>query len=146
MYVPNFIPYVDSTHMGVVRRDTDGSQRIRIQGWCSEFQLCANIGTISDFYCSLILLNFNTTIMQSIVMPVHNGSRWLNDCLTSILSQTGFNPGSLEFSVYNDASTVRFYVTTVNPWCIVWSIALALVPKPYSLAIQCCVIDSREGG
>ena len=40
-------------------------------------------------------------------MPVHNGSRWLNDCLTSILSQTGF-PGSLEFSVYNDASTVSF--------------------------------------
>ena len=22
MYVPNFIPYVESTHMGVVRRDT----------------------------------------------------------------------------------------------------------------------------
>ena len=47
-------------------------------------------------------------ILQSIVMPVYNGSRWLDDCLTSIFSQAGFI-GSLELSVYNDASTVGFY-------------------------------------
>ena len=47
-------------------------------------------------------------MLQSIVMPVHNGSRWLDDCLTSIFSQAGFT-GSLELSVYNDASTVGFY-------------------------------------
>lgn len=47
-------------------------------------------------------------ILQSIVMPVHNGSRWLDNCLASILSQAGFT-GSLELSIYNDASTVGSY-------------------------------------
>ena len=45
-------------------------------------------------------------------MPVHNGSRWLDDSLTSVLAQTF--TGSLELSAYNDASNVSHNATTVN--------------------------------
>ncbi|XP_041473163.1 UDP-GlcNAc:betaGal beta-1,3-N-acetylglucosaminyltransferase-like protein 1 isoform X2 [Lytechinus variegatus] len=43
------------------------------------------------------------TGVVSIIMPVHNGEPWLTECLESVVSQT-FN-GSMELSVYNDAST-----------------------------------------
>ena len=42
-------------------------------------------------------------------MTVYNGSRWLNDSLSSVLSQT-FTDGTFELSVYNDASTVSTWI------------------------------------
>ena len=37
-------------------------------------------------------------------MPVHNGAKWLAESLGSVLTQTF--TGSMELSVFNDASTV----------------------------------------
>ncbi|NWX85722.1 B3GNL protein, partial [Nothoprocta pentlandii] len=39
---------------------------------------------------------------QSVILPVHNGERWLDQCLQSVLEQD-FR-GALELSVFNDAS------------------------------------------
>ncbi|XP_055877868.1 UDP-GlcNAc:betaGal beta-1,3-N-acetylglucosaminyltransferase-like protein 1 isoform X1 [Biomphalaria glabrata] len=39
----------------------------------------------------------------SIIMPVHNGSLWLKECLASVSQQT--YSGKIELSVYDDAST-----------------------------------------
>jgi len=45
-------------------------------------------------------------ILQSIILPVHNGDRWLNACLESVHEQT-FG-GQLQLSIYLDACTVRY--------------------------------------
>ncbi|KAK3742711.1 hypothetical protein RRG08_025653 [Elysia crispata] len=45
----------------------------------------------------------NKTIEVSIIMPVHNGSPWLDECLSSVLKQTYQAP--MQLSVYDDAST-----------------------------------------
>ncbi|KAL5018400.1 hypothetical protein ScPMuIL_004122 [Solemya velum] len=39
----------------------------------------------------------------SIILPVYNAARWLDDCLQSVLEQRYL--GDLELSIYNDAST-----------------------------------------
>lgn len=44
-----------------------------------------------------------TGIEVSIIMPVHNGSLWLDECLNSVVNQT--YQGSIQLSVYDDAST-----------------------------------------
>ncbi len=50
--------------------------------------------------------------MQSIVMPVHNGSAWLDEALSSVLEQTF--TGTMELSVFNDASTVRMHCALLH--------------------------------
>ncbi|RUS75577.1 hypothetical protein EGW08_016671 [Elysia chlorotica] len=45
----------------------------------------------------------NETFEVSIIMPVHNGSPWLAECLLSVLNQT--YQGPMQLSVYDDAST-----------------------------------------
>ncbi|KAM9492926.1 queuosine-tRNA galactosyltransferase isoform 5-T10 [Salvelinus alpinus] len=47
--------------------------------------------------------NASRAVEVSIVMPVHNASCWLDDCLQGILNQD--YTGSMELSVYDDAST-----------------------------------------
>lgn len=42
-------------------------------------------------------------------MPVYNASCWLKECLQAILNQDF--PGSMELSVFDDASTVCVFVT-----------------------------------
>ena len=42
--------------------------------------------------------------MQSIVMTMHNAAQWLEEALQSVMAQTF--AGSLELSVFDDASTV----------------------------------------
>lgn len=42
----------------------------------------------------------------SVIIPVHNGSAWLDDCFNGILSQTVLkNKVNVEVSIYNDSST-----------------------------------------
>ncbi|GFS09580.1 UDP-GlcNAc:betaGal beta-1,3-N-acetylglucosaminyltransferase-like protein 1 [Elysia marginata] len=43
------------------------------------------------------------TVDVSIIMPVHNGSSWLDESLASVVNQTF--QGSMQLSVYDDAST-----------------------------------------
>ena len=43
-------------------------------------------------------------LLQSVVIPVHNGEVWIEECFTSILQQTAVGQLSLEVSVYDDAS------------------------------------------
>ena len=44
-------------------------------------------------------------LLQSVIMSVYNASKWLEDVLGSVAAQKF--AGSLELSVFNDASTVR---------------------------------------
>uniref|UniRef100_A0A8C5A1X5 UDP-GlcNAc:betaGal beta-1,3-N-acetylglucosaminyltransferase-like 1 n=1 Tax=Gadus morhua TaxID=8049 RepID=A0A8C5A1X5_GADMO len=44
-----------------------------------------------------------TTVDVSVIIPVHNASCWLEECLQAVLNQDF--TGSLELSVYDDAST-----------------------------------------
>lgn len=39
----------------------------------------------------------------SIILPIHNAEKWLNDCLKSVADQTF--TGKMELSIYNDSST-----------------------------------------
>ncbi|GFO38673.1 UDP-glcnac:betagal beta-1,3-n-acetylglucosaminyltransferase-like protein 1 [Plakobranchus ocellatus] len=49
-------------------------------------------------------ISFKGLLMEiSIIVPVHNGSSWLEECLSSVLLQS--YRGSMELSVYDDAST-----------------------------------------
>ena len=41
---------------------------------------------------------------QSVIIPVHNGERFLEECLLSVACQTF--AGRMELSVYNDGSKV----------------------------------------
>lgn len=41
---------------------------------------------------------------QSVILPVHNAEPWLDECLASVLQQDF--AGSMELSVFNDASKV----------------------------------------
>ncbi|XP_034230420.1 UDP-GlcNAc:betaGal beta-1,3-N-acetylglucosaminyltransferase-like protein 1 isoform X2 [Thrips palmi] len=41
----------------------------------------------------------------SIIIPVYNGSKWLDDCFKGILSQNILNTQCVEVSIYNDSST-----------------------------------------
>ncbi|KAK3922434.1 UDP-GlcNAc:betaGal beta-1,3-N-acetylglucosaminyltransferase-like protein 1, partial [Frankliniella fusca] len=41
----------------------------------------------------------------SVIIPVHNGSMWLDSCFKSITSQTILETMAIEVSIYNDGST-----------------------------------------
>ena len=47
-------------------------------------------------------------MIQSIVMPVLNGEKWIEDCFHSIINQS-FS-GTMEVSIFNDGSTVSVVV------------------------------------
>ena len=50
----------------------------------------------------------DTTPLVSVILPVHNGSRWIDECLSSILAQTFLaehSAWSLEISAFDDGST-----------------------------------------
>lgn len=57
-------------------------------------------------HCRLIL--FLCFYPQSFILPVFNASCWLEECLQGIVQQD-FS-GSMELSVFDDASTVRLSV------------------------------------
>ncbi|KAJ9596447.1 hypothetical protein L9F63_012531, partial [Diploptera punctata] len=40
----------------------------------------------------------------SVIIPIHNGEIWIEECFTSILQQSAVGQLSLEVSVYDDAS------------------------------------------
>lgn len=42
---------------------------------------------------------------QSVIIPVHNGEVWIEECFKSIQTQTAVRHIKLEVSVYDDAST-----------------------------------------
>lgn len=42
---------------------------------------------------------------QSIIIPIHNGSKWIDGCFNSILQQTAKDKLNLEVCICNDAST-----------------------------------------
>ena len=49
----------------------------------------------------------------SVILPVHNGGRWIDECLKAILAQTFLNEhpaGSLELSALDDGSTDNTWV------------------------------------
>ncbi|XP_033100312.1 UDP-GlcNAc:betaGal beta-1,3-N-acetylglucosaminyltransferase-like protein 1, partial [Anneissia japonica] len=50
----------------------------------------------------------------SIILPVHNAGKWLNECLQSIQGQT-FKEGMFELSIFNDASKDDS-ITIINSW------------------------------
>ncbi len=58
---------------------------------------------------SMFVMSLCTHPMQSIVMPVHNGAAWLDEALSSVLEQTF--TGTMELSVFNDASTVSMHAS-----------------------------------
>ncbi|PSN46172.1 UDP-GlcNAc:betaGal beta-1 [Blattella germanica] len=41
----------------------------------------------------------------SVIIPIHDGEAWIDECFTSILQQTAIGQLPLEISVYDDAST-----------------------------------------
>ncbi|EEB11236.1 glycosyltransferase, putative [Pediculus humanus corporis] len=43
----------------------------------------------------------------SIIIPIHNGEQWINECFESILTQDILKTNGIEISVFNDASTDR---------------------------------------
>lgn len=43
----------------------------------------------------------------SIIIPIHNGEHWIDDCFQSIANQTILSTMSLEISICDDASTDR---------------------------------------
>ena len=43
-------------------------------------------------------------IFQSVILPVYNAEKWLDETLHSVLQQNF--EGQFELSIYNDASTV----------------------------------------
>ena len=43
-------------------------------------------------------------IFQSVILPVYNAEKWLDETLHSVLQQSF--EGQFELSIYNDASTV----------------------------------------
>lgn len=45
---------------------------------------------------------YKTTMLVSVIIPVHNSAEWLDECLESVV-RTEYRP--LEVSLYNDAST-----------------------------------------
>ncbi|XP_064478546.1 queuosine-tRNA galactosyltransferase-like [Ornithodoros turicata] len=45
------------------------------------------------------------TVDVTIVVPLHNGEPWIDECLSSVIAQDF--QGSLELSIYNDSSTDR---------------------------------------
>ncbi|KAK8776724.1 hypothetical protein V5799_029932 [Amblyomma americanum] len=45
----------------------------------------------------------NAAVDVSIIIPVHNGEKWINECLTSVADQVF--AGTLEVSIFNDSST-----------------------------------------
>lgn len=45
-----------------------------------------------------------TIILQSIILPVHNADKWLDECLHSVADQS--YSGGLELSLYKDSCTV----------------------------------------
>ena len=47
----------------------------------------------------------NFLLLQSVIMSVYNASKWLEEVLGSVAAQKF--AGSLELSVFNDASAVR---------------------------------------
>lgn len=47
------------------------------------------------------------TYFQSIIIPIHNGEKWINNCFNAILQQSAIGLLSLEICVCNDASTDR---------------------------------------
>ncbi|CAH0547615.1 unnamed protein product [Brassicogethes aeneus] len=48
------------------------------------------------------MLQFNPII--SVIIPIHNGSRWIENCFNSILEQTAIKSHKIELCVCNDAS------------------------------------------
>jgi len=55
--------------------------------------------------------------LVSVIIPVHNATQWLDDCIRSIVLQT-YRP--IEISVYDDESTVQYHL-----------------PPPFSLYLSC---------
>uniref|UniRef100_G3MQN2 Glycosyltransferase 2-like domain-containing protein n=1 Tax=Amblyomma maculatum TaxID=34609 RepID=G3MQN2_AMBMU len=47
--------------------------------------------------------NLSAAVDVSVIIPVHNGERWINECLASVADQ--IFAGTLEVSIYNDSST-----------------------------------------
>lgn len=45
----------------------------------------------------------STSVGVSIILPVYNADKWLNECLQSVFNQNFV--GNLELSVFNDGST-----------------------------------------
>lgn len=50
----------------------------------------------------------------SIILPVYNAEKWLDECFQSILNQTSFE-GKLEISIFNDSSTDSS-ATIIDKW------------------------------
>lgn len=69
-------------------------------GW---FSRSGGSGKLSRLLSSSFILIY-ILLQQSVVMPVYNAENWLQEALESVCKQT-FS-GSLELSVFNDASTV----------------------------------------
>lgn len=44
-------------------------------------------------------------LFQSVIIPIHNGEPWINDCFKSIESQQAVDNLFIEISVFNDASS-----------------------------------------
>jgi glycosyltransferase involved in cell wall biosynthesis len=44
---------------------------------------------------------------QSVIIPIHNGETWIEECFMSVQLQTAVGHIKLEISVYDDASTDR---------------------------------------
>lgn len=43
--------------------------------------------------------------LQSVIIPVYNGSKWIDECLQSVVSQTFQD--KFQVCIYNDGSQVR---------------------------------------
>lgn len=61
----------------------------------------------------------SSSCFQSIILPVYNASCWLDECLLGILHQDF--TGSMELSVFDDASTVCLFARLHVRLCLSWT-------------------------
>ena len=50
--------------------------------------------------------------LQSVIVPVYNAEKWLNECMESIFQQ--IFKGTLELSIYEDGSQVGILIFLSN--------------------------------
>ena len=84
-----------------------------------KFLWCKHVLLIFFSVLQLVLTEFDLVVclfcfFQSIILPVYNAERWLDDCLRSILEQ---NVGklSVQVSIFNDGSTDNS-PNLINKW------------------------------
>lgn len=57
--------------------------------------------------------------MQSLIIPIYNGSKWINRCFDSIAKQTAYDVINCEICICNDASLDNT-LTLLKEWKVIF--------------------------